>query len=144
MPAARKRRRTFPIITIQTDRLKDEIAASLTREEPGPGAYHLYEGLDPAVFAELAAERRGVKGWERKAGGRRNEALDLAVYGKAAVIVLKAEKIDWASPPSWAAPVKSNSMATVIGTARPPQLLRRRRVEARGRRAHAVLDRRAR
>ncbi len=108
--------RDIPIITIATDRLKDEIAAALTRDEPGPGAYHLYESLDPTVFSELSAERRTEKGWERKAGGRRNEALDLAVYGKAAMIVLKGERIEWTKPPAWAAPVHENSLGVALVT----------------------------
>lgn len=114
--------RDVPIITLGTDRLKDEISAALTRDMPGPGAYHVYASLNPVVFAELAAERRTDTGWERKAGGRRNEALDLAVYGKAAVIVLGAEKITWTAPPAWAAPLKSNAMAIALGdTVEPPK-----------------------
>ncbi|MBR2819831.1 MAG: phage terminase large subunit family protein [Reyranella sp.] len=107
--------RDVPIITIATDRLKDEISASLTRDEPGPGAYHLFETLDPSVFSELSAERRTDKGWERKAGGRRNEALDLAVYGKALAIVMRAEKIDWLNPPDWARPAAENVFAVKLG-----------------------------
>lgn len=127
----------IPMITIATDRIKDEISASLTRDEPGPGAYHLYEGLDPAVFSELSAERRGATKWERKAGGRRNEALDLAVYGKAAAIVLKAEKINWSAPPAWATSVKeNNSMAVAITNGVPAPVVaakpRGRRVLSKG------------
>lgn len=127
--------RDVPIITISTDRVKDEIAAALTREDPGPGAYHLFESLDPSVFSELSAERRTDKGWERKAGGRRNEAFDLAVYGKALAIVMRAEKIDWLNPPDWARPVAQNAFAAKIEAGSPaavepvaPRPSRRRRV----------------
>lgn len=110
--SGRRRTGAIPLLMAWADRLKDDIAASLMRDAPGPGAYHLPEGIDAAVFAELTAERRDAAGhWERKAGGRRNEALDLAAYGKALAIVAKAEKIDWNNPPDWAAPVERNSLA---------------------------------
>jgi phage terminase large subunit GpA-like protein len=110
----RKAARDIAIITAGTDRLKHEIAAALTRDEPGPGAYHLPEGIDSSVFSELAAERRGAKGWDKKAGRPRNEAFDLAVYGKASVIILKAEKILWTNPPDWALPVEQNPRAVSL------------------------------
>lgn len=100
-----------PLVRVSTDRLKDEVAASLTREEPGPGAYHLPSDIDPRVFGEMAAERRTDKGWERKAGNKANEALDLAVYGKALVIVLGAEKFNWDVPKNWACPIENNVLA---------------------------------
>lgn len=119
--------RDIPIVSLATDRLKDEVSAALTRDEPGPGAYHLYAGLDPAVFSEMSAERRKAKGWERKAGGRRNEAFDLAVYGKALAIVMKAEKIDWSQPPAWAAPIDKNSLAVATDTKPEPAAPAKRR-----------------
>ncbi len=134
----KKAARDIPIITAAVDRLKDEISAALTRDEPGPGSYHLPEGIDPAVFSELAAERRTAKGWERKAGGRRNEALDLAVYGKATAIVMKAERINWTRPPAWAAPVGENVMAVVVDESNNPKPVvipkprRQRRIISRG------------
>lgn len=97
-----KRRSDLRIVRIGTDPLKDEIAAAITRREPGLNAYHLPIGLDASVFAEFCAEARADKGWEKKKHGIRNEALDLAVMAKALVVVLKAEKIDWAVPPDWA------------------------------------------
>lgn len=125
------------LLHVATDRIKDEVAAALTRPEPGPGAYHLPAALPKSVFAEFCAERRGPKGWERKAGGRRNEALDLAVYGKGLVIAMKAEKMDWAEPKGWAAPVAANRFAVALdGRTTPPPTLapprRSRRVLSRG------------
>lgn len=104
-----KRRTDLRIVRIGTDPLKDEIAAALTRKEPGPNAYHLPEALADAQLEEFCAEVRGPKGWEKKRHGLRNESLDLAVMAKALAIVLKAEKIDWSSPPDWARPVGENS-----------------------------------
>lgn len=108
-----KRRRRSDIFAIETgtDPLKDEIAVSLTRPDGGPNAYHLPAGLGDEVFAEFCAEVRTPKGWREKRGGIRNEALDLAVYGRALAIVLKAEKIDWSAPQPWASAVESNSYA---------------------------------
>lgn len=109
--------RDVPIIRAGTDLLKDEIRASLLRTDPGSRAYRLSRALPEEVFAELAAERRTEKGWERKPGFRRNEALDLAVYGLALAIVLKAEKIDWTRPPAWADELARNSFAARLAAA---------------------------
>jgi phage terminase large subunit GpA-like protein len=96
-----------------TDKLKDEVTLALTRNEPGPGAYHLSSSLDSRVFAEFCAEIRTPKGWEKRKKGIPNEALDLGVYGRALAIVLKAERIDWKKPPAWAAEMPANSNANV-------------------------------
>lgn len=112
---SRKRRRSdIYAVESGTDPLKDEIALALTRRDPGPGAYHLPVELPDTVRAEFCAEVRTPKGWDVKRGGIRNESLDLAVYGKALAIVLKAEKIDWKHPPMWAAPLEKNSFAVEI------------------------------
>lgn len=103
-----------PVIWIGTDALKDEISASLTRDDIGEGSYNVLERVDERVFAELAAERRTDKGWEKRPGVLRNEALDLAVYGKGVVIVKGGEKIDWESPVDWARPMPENVYASVI------------------------------
>lgn len=96
--------RDIRIVKAGGDRLKDEVAASLLRTEDGARALHIPRGAPAEVFAEYAAERRGEKGWEKKPGQRRNEALDLSVYALALVVaVLGAERIaDWNAPPPWA------------------------------------------
>lgn len=109
-----KRTSDIRLVQVGTDPLKDEVALSLTRKEPGPGAYHLPDALPDAVFAEFCAEVRTETGWEPRKSGLRNEALDLAVYAKALAIVLKAEKLDWDRAPSWAAGVTENSYAVRI------------------------------
>lgn len=139
---SRKKRTTdIRIVHVGTDPLKDEIALALTRKEPGPNAYHLPEGLPDPVLEEFCAEVRTEKGWEPRKSGIRNESLDLAVYGKALAIVLKAEKIDWDRAPSWAAPVVENSYAVrlvetagAVVKAEPavPTRLRRRRMRSKG------------
>lgn len=92
--------RDVPAINTGTDRLKDEVAASLLRAEPGPRKLHVSTHAPAEVFDEYAAERRGLKGWEKRPGVARNEALDLSVYCLAAAIVLEIEAVDWTAPPA--------------------------------------------
>jgi phage terminase large subunit GpA-like protein len=103
-----------PVIWVGTDALKDEISAALTRDEFGTGAYRVLDRVDDRVFEELAAEMWTPEGWKPKPGVKRNEALDLSVYGKAVVLVKGGEKIDWTNPPNWAAPMPSNFYAVAI------------------------------
>ena len=117
----RKKRvaRDIPVIEAGSNNLKSEVAASLMREAAGPMTYHLPSTLPSSVFDEFCAEQLTDKGWEKANGGARNEAVDLSYYGKALVIVLKAEKIDWHNPPGWAAPGAASSLARPIGSERP-------------------------
>lgn len=97
------------LVRIRTDILKDEVALTLTREDDGPGAYRIPDSLPDNILAEFCAEHRTEKGWQIIKAGSRNEALDLAVYNKGLVIVLGAERIDWARPPQWADRVENNN-----------------------------------
>ncbi len=106
-------RSDIKLVYVGTDKLKDEVTLALTRQEPGPGAYHLSRNLDDRVFAEFCAEVRTSTGWEKRKHGLANEALDLGCYDKALVIVLKGERIDWQKPPAWAAPMPQNLHANV-------------------------------
>ena len=108
-----KKRSDLKIVRVGTWRLKSEITASLAREDPGADAYHLTRNLPAHVFEEFCAERRTPKGWVLRKGRKRNEALDLGVYGLALVLVLRAEKINWKRPPIWARPMETNSFAAL-------------------------------
>jgi phage terminase large subunit GpA-like protein len=84
---------------IGTDTAKAEIYGRLRIAEPGPGYVHLSKHLAPEVFEQLTSERlvtKYVKGRARlewvKAPGRRNEALDCAVYALAAAIYIGIER----------------------------------------------------
>ncbi|MEX3008995.1 terminase gpA endonuclease subunit [Hoeflea sp. TYP-13] len=135
-----KGRAPYKLVRIRTDMLKDEIALALTRKDDGPGTYRLPDALPDSVFGEFCAEHRTEKGWERIKAGSRNEALDLAVYGKGLAIILGAEKIDWQRPPQWAAPVKENNYSVqIVGDDQPDPVeapvkstRRRRRVISKG------------
>ena len=76
---------------IGTDTAKAEIYGRLRTAEPGPGYITLSRHMPPEVFEQLTSERlvtRYVKGRQKlewvKPAGRRNEALDCAVYALAA------------------------------------------------------------
>jgi len=99
------------ILQVGTWRLKSEVVAALTRDDPGPGALHLSKDLPQEVFDELCAEEKTRKGWELRKGIKRNEAFDLAVYALALAIVLKAERINWDRPPAWADEISRNNFA---------------------------------
>ena len=120
----------MPNIFAGTDLLKDEVAASLLRDEAGERRLNISKYAPHEVLEEYCAERRGDKGWGKRPGVQRNEALDLSVYALALVIVLEAEAINWDSPPVWAKQGPSNHMAVAhqiegetpgVGTLVPPE-----------------------
>lgn len=120
---------------IGTDTAKAEIYGRLRITEPGPGYVHISR-LQPAeVFEQLTAERlvtRYIKGHAKlewvKPAGKRNEALDCAVYALAAahyVGIDRWKEGDWAkwqgrvaerdlfdAPPPGAAPAAADQTQT--------------------------------
>lgn len=91
-----------PLYLLQTDNLKDRIAAVLSRDTPGPNYVHFPDWLDDSFYDELTYEERGINGkWEPPGRGA-NEAFDLMVYTHALVILKGYEKIKWEKPPPWA------------------------------------------
>jgi phage terminase large subunit GpA-like protein len=91
-----------PVWLLNVNLLKDGVSNDLARDVPGPGFVHFPLWADDEFFAELMAETRGVKGWEKRHGVR-NEAGDLYTYARAGCVMLRAETIDWSAPPVWAA-----------------------------------------
>lgn len=86
-----KIKRGVKLWPIGVDTAKAEIYGRLRNTEPGPGFVLLSKHMTPEVFEQLTAERlvtRYVKGHAKlewlKPPGRRNEALDCAVYALAA------------------------------------------------------------
>jgi phage terminase large subunit GpA-like protein len=96
-----------PVWLLNTTVIKDAVVGDLARVEHGPGFVHLPTWLkdDDDFFAELASETRTEKGW-KNLNRARNEAFDLHVYNRAAVKILKADKINWQKPPKWAQPLE--------------------------------------
>ena len=101
-----------PVIFLNTDALKDTIAADLARETPGPGYLHIPDWMDPAHVRELTAEVRTAKGWAKASSGAHNESVDLAVYAEAGYHRLRGFAINWQNPPTWAAEWDVNSEVT--------------------------------
>jgi phage terminase large subunit GpA-like protein len=101
-----KVKRGVKLWPVGTDTAKAEIYGRLRLTEPGPGYVHLSKHLSPEVFEQLTAERlvtRYVKGHPKlewvKPAGKRNEALDCAVYALAAAHYLHLDRWregDWA------------------------------------------------
>jgi phage terminase large subunit GpA-like protein len=101
-----KLRRGVKLWPIGTDTAKKDIYGRLRKAEPGAGFVHFSRHLPAEVFEQITAERlvtRYVKGHPKlewvKPPGRRNEALDCAVYALAAAHYLRVDKWgegDWA------------------------------------------------
>lgn len=112
-----KHKRGVLLWPVGTDTAKSEIYGRLRIAEPGPGFVHLSRHLPVEVFEQLTAERlvtRYVKGHPRlewvKPAGKRNEALDCAVYALAGAHKLGMDRWregDWAK---WAARVEARDL----------------------------------
>lgn len=117
-----------PQLLINTDQVKDLVAANVGRTEPGAGFYHFPVALPTSFYEELTAETRTSKGWENL-GKHRNEAFDLAGYAEVLVLWQKVPAINWDKPPSWAASWDENPDVTSDGsTPTPVRQAPRRRV----------------
>ena len=112
-----KMKRGVKLWPVGTDTAKAEIYGRLRIGEPGPGYVHLSKHLAPEVFEQLTAERivtRYVKGHPKmewvKPAGRRNEALDCAVYALALAHKCGLDRwreADWAT---WEARVQARDL----------------------------------
>lgn len=122
-----------PVLFFNPNLLKDAMAAQLGVAEAGPNFIHipaeLRSGEPPHVwFEQLAAERRKPNGqWEKINDGVRNEGTDLMVMSDALARLHGLPRINWDSPPGWAAPWDLNSMvgmplqaAAVVPDGAPP------------------------
>ena len=90
-----------PVLLLNSTLLKDDVMGKVWRTEDGPGRFHFPNWLPTSFYDELTAETRGDRRWEDH--GRPNESLDLSCYAEAAALAMKADRIDWSAPPSWAA-----------------------------------------
>lgn len=96
-----------PVLLLNTNVIKDVVAANMEREHAGAGYMHFPNWLSRHFYNELTAEVRTIKGWENKAK-KRNEAFDLYSYGIVGCRLRKTEKIDWQNPPAFAKPWDDN------------------------------------
>lgn len=128
---------------IGTDTAKAVIYGRLRLSEPGPGYVHLPKRLEGDIFEQLTAERlvtRYIKGHARlewvKPAGKRNEALDCAVYALAAAHYASIDRWregEWAkwegrvqapdlfegSPPSQPAPAPAQQAPEPVRASQP-------------------------
>jgi phage terminase large subunit GpA-like protein len=88
---SKKAKQAFRFHNIGVETAKDALYGRFRLTETGPGFVHIAAGIEPHVIDQLTAEqvvvrkRRGrlTRIWDLP-GGRRNEALDCAVYALAA------------------------------------------------------------
>ncbi len=101
--AASKATSKVPLWPIRVDAGKEQIYGRLGIAEPGPGFVHLPRSVDVEFLAGLTSERcvtrldkKGFprRAWQKKRAGIRNEPLDCAVYGYAALVGLRAMGFD--------------------------------------------------
>ena len=134
-----KARGAVPVWFFNPNTLKDELDGQLRRTEPAGGLVHFSAGLCSETpphpfFEQLTAESRRADGRWIKIKPR-NEATDLMVMAHLGAIQLGMDRINWARPPKWAAPIDAGNPSVVAGEtdldksapARP-----RRRVRSRG------------
>lgn len=110
----------IPVILLNSNMLKDQADAVLTRDKPGGGMVNFPKWLADWFYKELVAERRTEKGWENPRK-ERNEAWDLLTYAIALSIYrpIAIDKIDWSDPPSWAAPWDQNDFVFELESNKP-------------------------
>jgi len=120
--AERKDRRAaamgeIPILIINSNQVKDQVNKLLDREAPGGGRISFPEWLPDWFYTELTVEVRTTKGWDNPKK-QRNESWDLLCYCVALSLSprhVNIERIDWASPPSWAAEWDKNDLILAAG-----------------------------
>jgi phage terminase large subunit GpA-like protein len=130
-----KLKRGVKLWPIGTDTAKQNVYGALRNTEPGPGYVWLSKHLPGEVFEQITSERlvtRYVKGRPRlewvKPAGRRNEALDCAVYALAAAHYAGLDRWRDAEWARWEARVQSRDLfddgapppPAPAGTAPPP------------------------
>ncbi len=122
-----------PVLMINTDRFKDDIAGQLDRDFDGWGFVQFPKYFKDRHYEELLnAEIREAKGWVQ-IRGKANESLDLFVYALAAWHQLGGHSISWNRPPLWAADMEKNSNVVSAGVRRSVKARPYRRVHNAGR-----------
>lgn len=113
--AGGKKARSIRFLNMAVDRLKDSVLAGVVRGEDGPGALLVSRHIDRERIEELLAERRGLKGYEKRQGAGRNETLDLMVQALACAEHLGMNRINPEAPPDWAVLSMLNPFAAITG-----------------------------
>ena len=136
----RNNKAKVPLYRLKVDAAKQLLYDRLQKRiTPGPGCIHFPEAFGKSYFDQLTAEKcvlakdgKGftVRVWKLKSDGRRNEALDTAVYSCAALQGLKVMGLDLEREAKrYAAAAPPDDVPAVSGEPRsePKQPARRRR-----------------
>lgn len=105
-----------PVLMLNVNILKDELNNLLDRDSGDEGAQFVWpDWLPDEWYGEMCSERRTAKGWEKPSGAR-NEAWDLSTYLLGICRHRKVDRINWESPPDWAASGRKNPHFTPAST----------------------------
>ena len=110
----------IPVLSLNSNLLKDQLNGYLDRLEPGGGRVVFPKWLGDTFYKELCVEVRDPKkGWINPRNYR-NESWDLLAYCIAACIHLHVDMWDWgAVTESWAQPWDSNALVFTQGGPKP-------------------------
>ena len=109
---------SVPVAVFNPNSFKDDLAGHLAKMEKGPWFIHFPYALrsseQPHIFFEqLVSEIQTKNGsWIKTTPNARNEALDLMVMNHVIAHLHGLARIDWNSPPLWAAAWDVNTAIT--------------------------------
>ncbi|MEQ3631581.1 MAG: terminase gpA endonuclease subunit [Sulfitobacter sp.] len=107
-----KKARGVKLLNMAVDRLKDSTFAALCRLQGGDGSLRLCAWLSEELIEEHIAEESTEKGWRKKEGVSRNEAIDHAVQALALAEHKGAHRINYVEAcPAWAEASALNTFA---------------------------------
>lgn len=122
-----------PVLMVNTDRFKDDIANALERDFDGWGFVTFPKFFKDEHYNELLnSEVRTETGWD-PIRGKLNETLDLLVYALAVWHERAGHMIDWNRPPGWAAEFDKNTNVVSSGVRKEVKARPIRRVHSAGR-----------
>lgn len=110
----------IPVLMLNSNMLKDALAARLECVEPGKGMLRFPNWLPDEFYVEMCAEYRDDKGQWLRAGKTHNEAWDLGYYaiGLCVSSLIGAERLPWDKPPGWADVWDRNDLVASVGKER--------------------------
>lgn len=113
---------------VDTVAAKDSIFGRLKIEKPGPGFIHFPQDLGQDYFEQLLAERpvrkEGRRAYEKITKDARNEALDLMVYGLAAIEIYGPKDLGAMARKAQGTPAPAPQEAPVLRVVEPAQPVR--------------------
>lgn len=116
-----RKMRDVPLYLVDSNAVKNVVAAQMRRLTPGPGYMHFPKWLKRGFYEELKAERRDKNGkWVKVR--ERNEAFDLWMYVVAVCHILgpanELKTFDWVHAPGWARPLDGGNTGVVTADER--------------------------